>query len=429
MHLPEAVKKALDMLHDAGYAAYAVGGCVRDAVMGIAPHDFDLASSATPQEMLHVFKGHRLIETGLKHGTVTVLMDGMPLEITTFRSANGAYAHTLEEDLLHRDLTMNAMAYHPGEGVIDPFGGQKDIQNGVIRCVDNAESRILEDPLRMLRAARFASVFGFKVDQDTQRAIDRNREKLGEVSVERLASELIRLLCGRDVRRVLMEQVCLLGVFLPELLPMEGFDQRNHHHLYTVLEHTAIAVENIPPVPVLRLAMLMHDIGKPPCFRIHEDGEGHFYGHAARSTEMADSILERLKMDNATRERAVLLVKYHDHVIEPDAKAVKRMLSKLGEEAFDQLLLVKRADNLAQHPDYRGRLRGLDELARIKAEIIAQSQCFSLKDLAVNGRDLMALGMKPGPQIGQMLQKMLDAVIAGEVENDREALKNYGSLL
>ena len=429
MHLPEAVKKALDMLHDAGYAAYAVGGCVRDAVMGIAPHDFDLASSATPQEMLHVFKGHRLIETGLKHGTVTVLMDGMPLEITTFRSANGAYAHTLEEDLLHRDLTMNAMAYHPGEGVIDPFGGQKDIQNGVIRCVDNAESRILEDPLRMLRAARFASVFGFKVDQDTQRAIDRNREKLGEVSVERLASELIRLLCGRDVRRVLMEQVCLLGVFLPELLPMEGFDQRNHHHLYTVLEHTAIAVENIPPVPVLRLAMLMHDIGKPPCFRIHEDGEGHFYGHAARSTEMADSILERLKMDNATRERAVLLVKYHDHVIEPDAKAVKRMLSKLGEEAFDQLLLVKRADNLAQHPDYRGRLRGLDELARIKAEIIAQSQCFSLKDLAVNGRDLMALGMKPGPQIGQMLQKMLDAVIAGDVENDREALKNYGSLL
>lgn len=429
MHLPKPALKALSMLHAAGYAAYAVGGCVRDAVMGIEPHDFDLASSATPEEMLKVFKGHRLIETGLKHGTVTVLMDGMPLEITTFRSADGGYARTLEEDLLHRDLTMNAMAYHPEEGIIDPFGGQKDIQNGVIRCVDNAESRILEDPLRMLRAARFASVFGFAVEEETQKAMAIHKELLREVSVERLASELIKLLCGKDVRRVLMEQIRLIGAFIPELLPMEGFDQKNHHHLYTVLEHTAIAVENIPPTPVLRLTMLLHDIGKPPCFRIHEDGEGHFYGHAAKSTEMAEAILSRLKLDNFTRERVVLLVKYHDHVIEPSAKTVKRMLLKLGEEAFDELVLVKRADNLAQHPDYRGRQQELDELARVKAEVISQSQCFSLKDLALNGRDLMAMGVKPGPQIGQMLGKLLDAVIAEEVENNPESLKNYLSLL
>jgi len=422
MHLPQMVKKAIHMLNAAGHRAYAVGGCVRDAVMGIAPHDFDLASSATPEEMLCVFRGSRVIETGLKHGTVTVLMDGMPIEITTFRSAQG-FARTLEEDLAHRDLTMNAMAYHPDEGVVDPFGGRADIENGVIRCVADAQSRILEDPLRMLRAARFASVFGFAIEQETQNAIDRHRDLLAGVSAERLASELIKLLCGRDVRRVLMEQVRLIGAFIPELLPMEGFDQKNHHHIYTVLEHTAAAVENIPATPVLRLAMLLHDIGKPPCFQIREDGEGHFYGHAAKSTEMAQDILARLKLDNHTRERVTLLVKYHDHVIEPSAKAVKRMLLKLGEEAFDELVLVKRADNLAQHPDYRSRQQGLDELVRVKAEIMAQSQCFSLKDLALGGRDLLALGVRPGPEIGRTLEKLLDAVVAEEVENTREALE------
>lgn len=425
IQLPKPVLTTLRALGEAGYQAYLVGGSVRDALMGREPHDFDIASSAEPQQVLEVFRGRRVIETGLKHGTVTVLVEGMALEITTFRSADGGFAQTLEEDLGHRDLTMNAIAYHPDKGVVDPFGGAEDIRAGVIRCVGDAEARITEDPLRMLRAARFSSVFGFAIHADTQRAIDLHCEKLISVSAERLASELIKLLCGQDARRVLMEQIRLIGTFIPEALAMEGFDQQNHHHIFTVLEHTAVAVEHVPPTPVMRLAMFLHDIGKPPCFKVREDGEGHFYGHAAKSTEMAEEILVRLKLDNHTRERVALLVKYHDLVIGETPKAVKRMLAKVGEEAFDQLILVKRADNMAQHPDLRDRQQYLDSLERIKADILAADECFSLKDLKLNGRDLMAMGVKPGPQIGRMLETMLDAVIGEEVENTKEALTAF----
>jgi len=426
IRLPDQVLKVISRLNAAGHEAWLVGGSVRDAFMGKEPHDFDMATSALPDEMMQIFAGERVIETGLKHGTVTVLVDGMPLEITTFRAGNtGEYAKTLREDMLHRDLTMNAIAYHPDHGFVDPFGGCGDLRRGLIRCVENAEARVLEDPLRIMRAARFASVFGFAIDPETQAAMDKHRRRLTGVSVERLASELIKLLCGRDVRRVLMEQIDVIGTFIPEVLPMKGFDQRNPHHIYTVLEHTAVSVESIPPEPVLRLTMLLHDIGKPSAFRTGEDGVGHFYGHAAASTAMADEILARLKLDNFTRERVVQLVRYHDHVIEPDKRLVKRMLGKLTPEVFDQLILVKRADNLAQHPDYRSRQSDLDELVRIKNEVMESQQCFSLKDLALNGRDLIALGVKPGPALGQMLEKLLEAVINEEAENTREALSAY----
>ena len=378
IQLPAQVQTVIRRLNTTGYEAWLVGGSVRDAFMGKEPHDFDMATSAMPEEVMQVFHGERVIETGLKHGTVTVLLDGMPLEITTFRAGDtGAYAKTLREDLAHRDLTMNAIAYNPDQGFMDPFGGRQDIERGLIRCVENAEARILEDPLRMLRAARFSSAFGFAIEPETQAAIDRHRDRLRLVSAERLASELVKLLCGRDAKRVLLEQTELLGVFLPELLPMKNFNQRNHHHIYDVLTHTAVAVENVPAEPVLRLAMLFHDIGKPASFQLGEDGEGHFRGHAHLSTEMADAIIARLKMDNATRERVTQLIRYHDHVIEPNPKAVKRMLGKLTPEAFDQLIFIKRADNLAQHPDYRGRQKYLDELVSIRDEILASQQCLT----------------------------------------------------
>ena len=426
IQLPKQVQAVIRRLNTAGYEAWLVGGSVRDAFMGKEPHDFDMATSALPDEVMQVFCGERVIETGLKHGTVTVLMEGMPLEITTFRAGDtGAYAKTLREDLTHRDLTMNAIAYNPDQGFMDPFGGRQDIERGLIRCVENAEARILEDPLRMLRAARFSSVFGFAIERETQAAMEKHRERLRLVSAERLASELVKLLCGRDARRVLLEQADLLGVFIPELLPMKNFDQRNHHHIYDVFTHTAVAVENVPAEPALRLAMLFHDIGKPAAFQLGEDGEGHFHGHARLSTQMADEIIARLKLDNLTRERVTQLIRYHDHVIEPSPKAVKRMLGKLTPEVFDQLILIKRADNLAQHPDYRGRQVYLDELVSIRDEILQSQQCFSMKDLALNGRDLIAMGMKPGPDLGKALEQLLEAVIEGEAENTREALAAY----
>ena len=277
----------------------------------------------------------------------------------------------------------------------------------------------------MLRAARFASVLGFAVDPETQSAIDENRALLKNVSVERIASEFAKLLCGRDVRRVILDQIALIGVFIPEALPMQGFDQRNHHHIYDVLTHTAVAVENVPADPVLRLAAFLHDIGKPPCYFLGEDGEGHFHGHAAKSTEMAGDILARLKLDNHTRESVETLVRYHDHVIDPTPRAVKRMLGKIGPEGFTQLVALKRADNLAQHPDYRGRQSYLDDLLSIRDEVLSSQQCFSMKDLAVNGRDLIRLGMKPGPQMGEVLNALLEAVIEEKVENTKEALEKY----
>lgn len=425
LQLPTPVLHALERITSAGYEAFVAGGCVRDALLGREPHDFDIASSARPDQLLDVFEGCRVIETGLQHGTVTVLLSGMPIEITTYRGEDGAFAQTLQEDLCRRDLTINAMAYHPKKGLQDPFHGQEDLQKGLIRCTGDANERILEDPLRMLRAARFASVLGFKIHPDTQAAMDKHRALLQNVSVERLASELVKLLCGKDVRRVLMEQIRLIGAFMPEALPMEGFQQHNRHHIYDVLEHTAAVVESIPAEPILRLAAFLHDIGKPPCFQIREDGQGHFYGHAQKSTEMAEAILARLKTDNFTRERVTLLVKYHDMLIDPSPKTVKRLLAKMGVEAFDQLIWLKRADNMGQSPDLRHRQDYLDGVCAIRDMVLAQSQCFSLKDLALNGRDLMQMGMKPGPEIGKTLEMLLDQVISDEVKNEREALLAY----
>lgn len=425
MQLPQQATDALNTLESGGYEAWLVGGCVRDAAMGMAAHDFDMATTARPDEVLGAFRGCRVIETGLQHGTVTVLMGGMPLEITTCRTADGGFSQSIEEDLSLRDFTINAMAYHPQRGLLDPFGGMADLEKGVIRCVRNADERFLEDTLRMLRAARFASTLGFAIEPETQAAIQRHGALLASVSAERVATEFVKLLCGKNARRVILEEIDLIGVFIPEALPMRRFDQHNHHHIYDVLTHTAVAVENVPAEPVLRLAAFLHDIGKPPCYFLGEDGEGHFYGHAAKSTEMAGAILARLKLDNHTRETVERLVKYHDHVIEPTPRAVKRMLGKLGTEGFAQLIALKRADNLAQHPDYRGRQKELDELLSIRDEVIAGQQCFSMKDLAINGRDLIRLGMKPGPQMGAALNALLEAVIEERVENTKEALEAY----
>lgn len=432
IQLPKQVHTALHRLRAAGFEAHLVGGCVRDCLMGLQPHDFDITTSALPEQTQQLFADARVIETGIRHGTVTVVLDGLPLEITTYRleSTYSDHRHPdavrftrdLKLDLARRDFTINAIVWDGESDPIDFFGGQADIASGVIRCIGSPEQRFAEDSLRILRAVRFASTLGFTIDEATAQAARRAAPLLREVSMERISAELVKLLCGKNVRRVLCDYADILGTVIPELLPMQGFDQHNIHHIYDVLEHTAVAVESVPPEPVLRLAALLHDIGKPSCFSLDDRGVGHFYGHAKASTAISEPILKRLRLDNTTQKQVLELVQWHDWLIEESEKAVKRALNKLTPEGFFRLLALKRADNLAQSPVYRGRQHYYDRLAHIANEILTQAQCFSLKDLAVNGSDLIAQGMTPGPALGAMLNRLLDAVIAGELPNERSAL-------
>ena len=430
--LPEQVHTALRRLHDAGFEAFLVGGCVRDCLMGIPPHDFDITTSALPEQTQQIFSDTRVILTGLKHGTVTVLFDGLPLEITTYRLESRysdhrhpdtvVFTRNLHDDLARRDFTVNAMAWDGCGEVVDYFDGRQDLAAGIIRCVGDPKQRFEEDALRILRAIRFSSVLGFSLDDATARAAQDARRLLHEVSAERICEELLKLLCGKNVRSVLCEYTDILGAVIPELLPMRDFDQHNIHHIHTVLEHTAVAVESAPQEPVLRLAALLHDIGKPSCFTLDENGVGHFYGHAKVGTAIAEIVLKRLRLDNETQRKVLQLVQWHDRLIEESEKAVKRALNRLTPEGFFRLLSLKRADNLAQNPAYHGRQHYYDRLEKMARTILGQAQCFSLKDLAVNGSDLIALGMRPGPQLGAALDRLLDAVINGELPNNRDAL-------
>ena len=430
--LPEQVDTALRRLNDAGHEACIVGGSVRDMHMERTPGDYDITTSALPEQTKAVFSGERVIETGLQHGTVTVILDGTPLEITTFR-VDGDYTDarhpdsvrftpSLTEDLARRDFTVNAMACDRHGKVSDPFGGRTDIAAKLIRCVGDPDTRFREDALRILRALRFASVLDFSIEADTAAALFRCKDLLQSVSAERIRDELTKLLCGKAVRRVIMEYVDVLGAVLPELLPQKGFDQHHPCHIYTALEHTAAAVESIPPDPVLRWTALLHDFGKVDCYTLDEEGHGHFYGHPERSVEMGDDILRRLKFDTASRERILLLVKYHDRTIEATVPAVKRVLRRLSPEGFDRLILVKRADNFAQGEVLRYRQKEYDTLETIAAGILNEKACFSLRDLAVNGSDLLAAGCVPGKAVGNSLEMLLNAVIDGTVPNDRTAL-------
>ena len=437
MQFPDYVLTALSRLHAAGFEAYVVGGCVRDALMGRTPGDYDVTTSALPEETAAVFAGERVIKTGLRHGTVTVLLDGCPLEITTFR-VDGAYSdarhpdavsftRSLREDLARRDFTMNALAWSPQTALVDPFGGASDIRARVIRCVGDPGTRFREDALRILRCLRFAAVLGFSVEPATAAAARENRALLARISAERVSEELKKLVCGGSVRRVVLEETEVLGAVVPELLPLRGFDQRNPNHCYDILEHAAAVCEAVPPEPVLRLAALLHDLGKPDCFFLGEDGVGHFYGHAQRGAELVEPILRRLRFDNESWERITELVRRHDLRIEPTDKGVARCLRRFGPEFFFQLVQLKKADALAHAPGAARaeRVQRSEELERIGRELLARKACFSLRDLAVNGNDLLAEGCAPGPAVGEVLNALLDAVTDGQVPNERCALLAY----
>ena len=442
MELPREVSDLIDRLEQAGYSAYAVGGCVRDSLLSLRPHDWDLCTSARPEEMQAVFRGERLAETGLKHGTLTVVIDHHPYEITTFRT-DGTYTdhrhpdsvtfvEDVSGDLARRDFTVNAMAYSPRTGLVDLFGGRRDLENRVIRCVGTPADRFREDALRILRALRFASAYDFALEAETDKALRLLAPTLKTVAAERIQAELLKLLCGPGAGRILRAYPDVLTVIIPEIGPMVGYDQRNHHHHFDLWEHTVQAVENMPAEPDLRLTMLLHDTGKPAVCTVDDRGEAHYRGHQAASAVIAERVTDELRCDRKTRDRVIRLVRYHDIPLRTDSGAVNldrsfllRRLNRFGEEDFRALILIHRADRIAtgHSPREREDRRMAERIAALDA-LLAEKPCFTLKDLAVNGNDLQALGLK-GPAVGDALKQLLEAVMDGRIPNEKAQLNDF----
>lgn len=433
MDMPKNVDIAINLLQSAGFEAYAVGGCVRDSLLSKTPNDWDITTSAKPEDMKSVFADFHCIDTGIKHGTVTVVIDGEPLEITTFR-LDGEYednrhpksvtfTSNLGADLGRRDFTVNAMAYSKMTGTVDLFGGQNDLKNGIIRCVGDPDRRFNEDALRILRALRFASALDFEIEEKTAQSLLKNRALLGNISEERIAKELLKLVCGKGAKRILTDFAPVLFEILPELQPMYKNSHDNPHHCYDIYEHTLIAVESIDPEPTLRFAMLLHDCGKPAVKKFDENGVAHFYGHQRISAEISAQILARLKVSNKFRDEILFLVSNHDRwELYENTEKMPRYLSKFGLDGVLNLLKVMRADVLAQSPEYRYRLDQIADAEEIAKNLAAQKPCLSLSELQINGRTLMDIGIPQGRKLGAVLAQLLDEVIDGVTKNTQEAL-------
>lgn len=434
INLPDFAAKAINILESCGHRAYAVGGCVRDSIRGVLPSDWDICTSAKPDAIVKAFSEFTVIETGIKHGTVTVLIGKTPVEITTFR-IDGEYkdnrhpekvtfTDSLELDLSRRDFTVNSMAYSPKDGLIDPFGGQADLEAKVIRCVGNAQLRFQEDALRILRALRFSSVLSYKIEEKTAQAIFKTSSLLSNIAAERINSELKKLICGENARCVLSDFREIIAEIIPELKACFDFDQKTKYHIYDVWQHTLHALENIRKTPVLRLTMLLHDSGKPSCFTQDADGTGHFYGHPEKSCIIANDILHRLRFEKSTINDVCTLIKYHDADLFCERKSILKWLNLIGEDLFLQLIEVKRADNLAQNPEY-SYSDEFSELENLYCEMKNKPMCYNTKHLAVDGHDLIGIGITDGYKIGNALNILLDAVMAGKVENTRQELLEY----
>ena len=430
--LPLPVARALSVLEACGFEAYTVGGCVRDSLLGRTPNDWDITTNATPEQMKACFDGFRVIETGIQHGTLTVIVDGMQLEITTYRN-DGEYldnrhpvqvtfSKKIEDDLSRRDFTVNAMAYHPQRGLVDLFGGKEDLKNRIIRAVGDAKTRFEEDGLRILRAIRFASVLDFEIDVDTAKAVHGCKHLLTGIAAERIREEFCKLICGRGAVRILREYIDVFAVFLPELDRCVGFEQNTKYHCYDVFEHTlqALALCEDDDL-VTRLGVLLHDIGKPLCYTEDEHG-GHFKGHAPAGVEITREVLSRLRFDNETVRRMELLVEWHDIPLSSEKKRVKRLMQRIKDEDILRLLEIKRCDRLAHAPDYVELPPDLARIPSVIEEIRTEDACLSLRTLAVDGDDLMALGIPKGKRIGEMLHALLDEVIEERLPNEKNAL-------
>lgn len=430
IQLPQAVCAVIEQLESCGHTAWAVGGCVRDSLRGVRPNDWDLTTSATPEQVQKIFPNVRL--TGLQHGTITVLQAGMALEVTTYRGESTytdgrhpdsvCFLSRVEDDLARRDFTINAMAYHPERGLCDPFGGQTDLQNGVLRAVGDADARFAEDALRILRGVRFVGKTGFQIEEQTTDAMYRQMYRLEMVAAERVFAELDALLTSRYVGRALRRYRAVLAVVLPEAAPMFGLCQHNPHHRYDVWEHTVRAVEAVPAQSCLRWVMLLHDSGKPHAYTIDDAGVGHFYGHPEISRTLAEQVMVRLHTANALRKEVTSLVLLHDHPIGQTERQVRRFLAKHGEACTRKLLSIKKADCTGQDT-FSVHLQELQQTERLVNQICAQAPCLTLHELAIDGHMLCQMGLS-GPRVGAALDWLLAQVVEGSVPNEPDALRS-----
>ena len=428
--LPEDVAALCAALRRAGHRACPVGGCVRDSLLGLEPEDWDVTTSAAPEEVMALFP--RTVLTGGGHGTVTVVLEGRVVEVTPFRGESGysdgrhpdkvTFGVSLEEDLARRDFTINAMALDEGGVVADPFGCMADLERGLIRCVGDPDRRFREDALRILRALRFASARGMAIEEGTAAAIHKNRALLERLAAERVYGELTKLLCGPNAEAVLGEYPDVLAVPIPEIGPSVGFEQRNPHHCHDVWGHTAAVVAAAPRSPALRWAALFHDLGKPAAFTLGPDGVGHFYGHAAKSAELADAAMDRLRFDSATRREVHFLVEHHDDHLQPTEKAVKRAVQQFGAPRLEELLALFRADALGHTPESaRKRLEICDGLEAQLRALAWMGERLTVKDLALSGGELAAMGLT-GPAIGEAQRLLLDRVVDCPEDNTKARL-------
>ena len=434
INIPPDANDLIHTLQNYGHSAYVVGGCVRDSILGRIPHDWDICTSATPIEMLEIFKDKKVIETGLQHGTITVVVNGNPYEITTYR-IDGAYSDNrrpdsvtftdkLIEDLSRRDFTINAMAYNDEEGLIDPYNGLEDIKYEKINCVGLSKDRFEEDALRILRAIRFASQLDFVMMPSTDWEIHQQYKKLNNISIERINSEFCKIASSNSFCVQLLLYKDVFSLFIPELKNMFDFPQNNPYHDYDVFGHTFHAVEHCESKDlVTKLAAFFHDFGKPSSYQDGEDGIRHFKGHGKVSAEMTDAIMKRLRFDNETRNNVVELVYYHDATLELGKKYVKRWLNKIGEKQFRRLLEVRKADIRGQKSNCDlSRIEKIDNIEELLEEVLQEDECFSLKDLAVNGNDLISIGYKANKELGYALNKLLQLVIDGDCDNEKDKL-------
>lgn len=432
--LPEKVNTIIHTIQAAGFEAYAVGGCIRDSILGRIPDDWDITTSAKPEEIKKLFS--KTIDTGIEHGTVTVMLEKEGFEVTTYR-IDGEYEDArhpkevtftanLTEDLKRRDFTINAMAYNEKTGLVDIFGGINDIKKKLIRCVGDAEERFTEDALRMMRAVRFSAQLGYEIDKDTRDAMTKLAPNLKKISAERIQTELVKLVISDhpDYLRIAYE-TNITKQILPEFDLCMETKQNNPHHMYSVGEHILHSMECIPKDRILRLVMLFHDMGKPACASVDEKGISHFHGHGKVSSGIAKTVLKRLRFDNDTICKTEKLVYYHDCHPSLTEKSIRGFAAKMGSELFESFLLVQRADVLSQSKYMQEeKLKDIEEAGRIYEGILERKECLSLKELAVNGRDLIEAGIKPGKEIGEILNAFLNEVIEDPKKNDREILLN-----
>lgn len=434
--IPVNANKLIGLLQQAGYSAYVVGGCVRDSIIGRIPHDWDICTSATPTEMLKIFNDFQIIETGLQHGTITVIVDGEAYEITTFR-IDGEYSDKrrpdcvsftskLEKDLSRRDFTINALAYNDIEGLIDPFGGVADIKNRLIRCMGNPWDRFDEDALRVLRALRFSCQLGFAIENSTSAAVLDKAYLLSNISKERINGEFCKMLCTKNFAMTMINYSTVFCQFIPIINDMVNFDQKNPAHEHFLWHHIASALNRCGSLDLItRLAIFFHDFGKPYCYQEDVEGFRHYKGHDKVGAEIVNELMISLKFDNKTRNAVTTLVYYHESSLEIDAANIKRWLNKLGVEQFKRLLTVHVANIKGSRYNYD--IEQLIKVTKIEenlSKILNNDECYSLATLAVNGSDLIALGIHPGTYIGRTLNDLLKLVINGEIENDKEVLLN-----